>query len=117
MKVELQIKDDQDLRNVIKDMIKGMVVNICREELHGIITAEVEKKLPVAMEPIIRQAVGHTVTSRYIDEQIKKGMGRLVSEEVEEAIYQKALGMLQRDNKVIQEYVEKLVRNLKVKII
>lgn len=33
MKVELSIKDDKEMRNMIKDMIKGQVTNTLRENL------------------------------------------------------------------------------------
>jgi hypothetical protein len=33
MKVELSIKDDSELRNMIKDMIKGQITGLVREEV------------------------------------------------------------------------------------
>ena len=37
MKVELSIKDDKELRNTIKDMIRGQVKAIIREDLQAMI--------------------------------------------------------------------------------
>lgn len=43
MKVELNISNDSELRNVIKDMIAGQIKNIAREKLQEMISAEVSK--------------------------------------------------------------------------
>ena len=37
MKVELSIKDDRELKNYIKDVIKGQVISIARGEIREII--------------------------------------------------------------------------------
>ena len=36
MKVELSIKDDKELRDTIKDMIKGQVLSVARSEVETI---------------------------------------------------------------------------------
>lgn len=43
MKVELSIKDDKELRNLIKDMIRGQVVSITRENVGDMILESIRK--------------------------------------------------------------------------
>lgn len=43
MKVELNIANDTELRNVIKDMIAGQIKSVAREKLQEMISAEVSK--------------------------------------------------------------------------
>lgn len=45
MKVELSIKDDKELRNTIKDMIKGQILAITREEIDNTIKSEIKRKI------------------------------------------------------------------------
>lgn len=45
MKVELSIKDDKELRDHIKDCIRGQVVSIARDEIKSIISDTTEKRI------------------------------------------------------------------------
>lgn len=45
MKVTLNIENDVELRNYIKDCIKGQVLAIVREEFHEIVNQEINRKL------------------------------------------------------------------------
>ena len=45
MKVTLDIKDDAELRNYIKDCIKGQVLSIVREEFIEAVKAEITRKI------------------------------------------------------------------------
>ncbi len=45
MKVELSIKGDRELRNTIKDMIKGQILAITREEIDNTIKSEIKRKI------------------------------------------------------------------------
>lgn len=44
MKLELTIADDKELRAFIKDQIKGMILNIAREEIVSIISKAAGEK-------------------------------------------------------------------------
>lgn len=43
MKVELSIKDDHELRNLVKDMIRGEVKSVARAEIRAVIKEVFEK--------------------------------------------------------------------------
>ena len=45
MKVDLQINNDKELRDAIKDMIRGQVLGVTRTEISKIITGEVQRKM------------------------------------------------------------------------
>lgn len=49
MKLELSIKDDKELRTIIKDMVKGTVVSIIRMDLSGMI----QKTLGTAVDKML----------------------------------------------------------------
>jgi hypothetical protein len=44
MKVELSIADDKELRDMIKNMIKGQIVSVAREEINDILKEVYEQK-------------------------------------------------------------------------
>lgn len=45
MKVELSIKDDSELRNIIKDMITGQVKSLIREDFAEILQKAIDEKI------------------------------------------------------------------------
>jgi hypothetical protein len=45
MLVSLSIKDDTELRNLIKDMIRGQVASVAREEIKGVLATVIDQKL------------------------------------------------------------------------
>lgn len=61
MKVELSIADDRELRDHIKDVIKGQVLSIARGEIRDIIAQAVDEKAipkdPDDIRQIIVQAI------------------------------------------------------------
>jgi len=65
MKVELSIKDDTELRNLIKDTIKEQVTSIVRDEIMDIIKEVVESKIvnQIGLEKLIRDLVREKVHS------------------------------------------------------
>jgi len=76
MKVELSIADDRELRQHIKDVIRGEVLSIARGEIKGIIAQAVSEKAipsePVDVERVISEEIRKHVrkelgTSSYRD--------------------------------------------------
>jgi len=43
MKVELSIKDDRELRNMIKDLIRSQIKSVAREEIIDVLSELVER--------------------------------------------------------------------------
>jgi len=72
MKIELSIKDDDEMRNYIKDMIKNQVKGIIREEIQTAMTGIVEKKLGTenfdkVVERAINESLRWKINSRTIE--------------------------------------------------
>lgn len=65
MKVELNIADDSELRNTIKDLIKGEVKSVMRSELKGILKdltqEQVIPKDSETLEKLLREEMRHVV--------------------------------------------------------
>lgn len=62
MKVELSIKDDKELRNMVKDLIRGQVASVTREEIKKILAdsignSSIKAGLVESAERIARDAV------------------------------------------------------------
>lgn len=68
MVIKLDIQNDKELRTYIKDMIKGQVTSIAREEIKEIISEIVDKKfLPKTKEEIekmIRDYIKYVVNDK-----------------------------------------------------
>lgn len=121
LKVTLNLADDAELRNFIKDMIRGQVKSVVRDELKlmvkDITTEEVNKVVANQLGPIVRNELS-SMRSAYgtankldvmIKESVKEHCGKLADAELEERIYQKALGVLSRDTKAQKELTQKMV--------
>ena len=92
MKLELSIKDDKELRNLIKDMIKGQVTSIIRDELSDMIKEAMEKKLGVSLknldtETILREemrshikCVVYNYGNNYIQNTIKDAVNDMMTQ-------------------------------------
>jgi phosphoenolpyruvate-protein kinase (PTS system EI component) len=89
MKVELSIADDRELRNTIKDMIKGEVVSVARGEIRGII-AEVTREGYIPkdsqdVENIVRAIIKEEVKSKLKESgwgNSESMIGRIAREEI-----------------------------------
>lgn len=74
MKVELNIADDRELRNYIKDVIKGVVVEIARGEIRGIIADVVrEGYIPKDVKDLDKIVV--SIIQQEVQSQIVKNGG------------------------------------------
>jgi FKBP-type peptidyl-prolyl cis-trans isomerase (trigger factor) len=65
MKVSLNIENDKELRDYIKDLIKGQVISIARQEIRGIIKEVFSEKhigsLPESSEQLVREEIRKNV--------------------------------------------------------
>jgi hypothetical protein len=111
MKVELSIKDDKELRDLIKDMIRGAVPSIIRDELKEIS----RQQLSVALEKTyeVRQLLNR---SGKVNAEVTAAIKGVVSDKVEEQIFDKALEMLQRDNATIDKLITDRLRGLSLRV-
>lgn len=48
VKIELSIRDDKELRDMIKDLIRGQVVSTVRATIHTVMQEEMKKSFPSA---------------------------------------------------------------------
>lgn len=93
MKLELSIKDDKELRDLIKDMIKGTVKGIAREQLNKQILESVRELFDMTMarhtgnfEALVMKAVKEEVKryNRYdMEQMIKETVYSIVTESFE----------------------------------
>jgi hypothetical protein len=111
MKVELSIKDDKELRDLIKDMIRGAVTSIIRDGLKEIS----RQQLSVALEKTyeVRQLLNR---SGKVNAEVTAAIKGVVSDKVEEQIFDKALEMLQRDNATIDKLITDRLRGLSLRV-
>jgi hypothetical protein len=116
MKVELSIKDDSELRNVITDMIRGSVTNIIREELHQMAAQQLSKEVAKSIEYLGRTKINDFYNKNDISKFFRDHIKSMVSDEYENNIYLRALSMLQRDNKAIEEIVDRKLSGMKLTI-
>lgn len=57
MNVKLKIEEDAELRNYIKDLIKGQVVSILREEIKNLSAEVVNKYAKLNLQEIIQYLI------------------------------------------------------------
>jgi vacuolar-type H+-ATPase subunit C/Vma6 len=88
MKVELSIKDDKELRQLIKDMIRGQVVNIARESLTTLISEAVVRKLESEDSEVISKAIRDTIYKQDLSNLFRKEMTQYFKEAADSMIYQ-----------------------------
>ncbi len=79
MKVELSIKDDKELRNMIKDMIRGQVKALIREDLQPLMEEEVTRQLK---NRYISDMDIHAALRSAITKKLPTGLPTLAREEI-----------------------------------
>lgn len=96
MKVELSIRDDRELRNHIKDVIKGEVTSIARGEIQNIIkdvfTSKYEKSIERSADRLIKEELKMMIkdslkvagawgnTTNYIKDVARKEIEKYIKE-------------------------------------
>ena len=85
MNVELSIKDDKELRNCIKDMIRGEVLSVARKEIIDIIKDVVGKKTNIQfkfetlLNEVVKDRINSTVGGRCYQHDF---IGKIFREEI-----------------------------------
>ncbi len=119
MKIELSIKDDAELRNTIKDMIKGSVTSVVRESVDAIIAEAIRKQV----ENILPKEV-QSIVSDFLRKQdkvsiasfVQVAISKVVTAEVENQIFWKAHEMMNRDIKGIESLVDAKLKKVKLSL-
>lgn len=86
MKLELTILDDKELRAFIKDQIKGMVLNVAREEIISIISKAANEKQLASKDfltKIIQELIHNQFSGQY---NFRSMVKNLIQEEVRAVI-------------------------------
>ena len=89
MKVELSIKDDAELRNLIKDMIKGQVKTVAREEIVNILKESIQESTgkPKTIDDFIKNTVQNELKSSFYGRNyIKEKAAEFILKEVNEQL-------------------------------
>ena len=90
MKVNIDIKEDEHFRKHVRDMISGQVRGILREELGGIVAAELAKmRLLQPDSPALSEMVNRHVNLRV--SQMGDQITRTVRSQLEAAMREEAL--------------------------
>lgn len=117
MKVELSIKDDAELRALIKDMIRGAVTTIIRDELKEVARQQLSKEMEKTLREVSYYEVRkHLQKSGKIGIEVSTAVAALVGAELEEQIFRKAVVMLQRDNATLDKIVEERIKGLSLRL-
>lgn len=86
MKLELTIADDKELRAFIKDQIKGMVLNVAREEIVEVVSKATNEK-GITDKDFIAKLIQGLIYSQFAGERNFMGMvKRTIQEEVRAVI-------------------------------
>jgi hypothetical protein len=115
MKVELSINDDKELRDCIKDMVKGQVKSILREELDKIIEdIHLHKVGKESIEHSIKQSIKE-ITYNYAERYTREWN---IEKEVKEMIDKRINDYFEKNNvaKQIQDRLKSAKITLDVDI-
>jgi len=74
MRVELSIADDTELRNMTKDLIKGQVRSLTRQELLWRVQEEILKKSKINDKSFIENEIQH-ILKEEVRKAIRPSMG------------------------------------------
>jgi len=115
MKVELEIKDDKELRAVIKDMIRGQVTSIVREEIKNLVAKEVEKKTdPKVLSTEIQRFFRDSRMTTSLEGKVNDAVHALVTEEIKESIERRVRESNSMTADFVDARVRRVLRELKV---
>ena len=86
MKVELSIKDDAELRFLIKDMIRGQVTSIARSDIEQIIKEVVGDKT-AKLSDLMAKEITKVVTEFFGGTYMRDGPGRqMIKDEIQKQV-------------------------------
>jgi len=86
MKINIDLKDDAELRAHIKDMVKGQVTAIAREELKGMVKETLEGKIKGSEKDIFTSEAKHII-SDFFNHNWQQGEGyRVIKEEIKSQV-------------------------------
>lgn len=98
LKLKVVADDDQEIRQYIKDLIKGVIVQIARAEIEVLVKEELERKIkPLEQTKNI---------TNIIDDIITRHINKILGKYWESDNYIK-----RRTNRLIKEYMEKITFN------
>lgn len=110
MKVELSIKDDKDLRNLIKDMIRGCVKAIAREEVQELVRTELLRKI----EARYNERVVDNLYKEYAKDVVKSVLGTRYDEKSK--VRNEAEKLLNAEVEKFKKFLEKQEELIKTKL-
>lgn len=104
MKVELSIKDDRELRNLIKDMIRGQVKSILREDLKEILREEAGDRIDryfrySSLESEVVKVV--TKTAKTLEKETIKEQAPVLAEKIKQPLIDEVKKILSQDIGII----------------
>jgi hypothetical protein len=115
MKVTLNIENDAELRSYIKDLVKGQVMSIVRDEFTEMVKEELERKLKgtdkYRFESMLKEAMKDSIQSiMYKEHNVSRWRIEYIKPYVEESI--KSLVKDTNWDKLVDEAAKKLVAGL-----
>jgi hypothetical protein len=91
MKITLSLNDDVELRSYIKDMIRGQVKSVARDEMKSIIAEAITPKITskedinnMVKEEVKKQVINVLSTGSWSDDYIKAYTRKLINERLKE---------------------------------
>lgn len=82
LSVKLDIREDKELRDMIKDMIRGQVNSILREELSAILETEIKRKSAL-VDKSIQDSFGYWLAEKRVYESLSSLLSQMLRAEVD----------------------------------
>jgi len=122
MKVELSIKDDSELRNMVKDMIRGQVKSLLRNGIEEEAKKEISRKARELTISNYRVENAIKEEARKFSSQIKADVVKSIVEELRESAKEQLLRYArsiidENINDVIRSAISNRIANLKAEIV
>ena len=117
MQITLSIKDDKELRNTIKDMIRGQVTRIIRDDIQNYVAEQLTKQLQTALGGIADKAVRASIDRAEGRAAVKKAVASIVGSYVEDRVVEVAIGIgASKIAPAIHEEIQRQLASVKLNV-
>jgi len=116
MHVRLEIKEDKELRNMIKDMVRGAVTSVIRENINDLIEKEVRRKVKGLSDYELQAALERKVRNVAVSKKVDAAVKKVVSFEFEQAVNLQVCEVLENMDTKIDEIIKEKMNGMSLTI-